>query len=416
MGMSNTFKTDLSHIALVLLAAGSSSRMGGTQKKEYLALSSGTVLSESAKPFLSVDFSRIFATLEHVVLVIKDTPHFESEKARAMEALFSDPFVKTALETKKLSVVAGGNTRAESVCKGLEALKDKHITAVLIHDGARAFVSPEIIFSVAEKTIHYGAAVPVIPSVDTQKQLGPDKTIHVHLDRETVVNVQTPQGFLFEPILACYQKALTIKNKSFTDDSAVWDSFPECTGAKKVYAVAGSQENKKITYPQDISAYTKESILRIGFGTDIHVLAHGRRFVLGGVEIPFNKGEVGHSDGDVLLHAIADALLGASARGDIGSYFPPSEEKWKDAQSADLLKIVWDDIKKSGWTLENLDCVIELEAPAFLPWRKTVIASIARILDVEEERIFVKAKTNEKQDSVGSGNAVKAYCTCLLKK
>ena len=131
---------------------------------------------------------------------------------------------------------------------------------------------------------------------------------------------------------------------------------------------------------------------------------------------PFEKGEDGHSDGDALLHAITDALLGASGMGDIGSFFPPEEAKWKDADSKELLKTVRNEVKKAGWQIENIDCVVKLEKPKFLPRRNEVINSIAKVLEVENTRVFVKAKTGEKMDSVGSGNAIEAWVTCLLSK
>lgn len=157
-------------------------------------------------------------------------------------------------------------------------------------------------------------------------------------------------------------------------------------------------------------------MIRIGLGYDKHILAENRRLILGGLVIPFEKGELGHSDGDVLLHAITDALLGAAGLGDIGSYFPPEEAKWKDADSATLLKTCWDDVKKAGWSLGNLDCVIALEKPKFLPYRTSVIESIANILGCPKEQIFVKAKTGEKIGDVGKGNCVEVYAVCLLEK
>lgn len=157
-------------------------------------------------------------------------------------------------------------------------------------------------------------------------------------------------------------------------------------------------------------------MIRIGSGYDIHRLSEGRKLLLGGIEIPFSKGEEAHSDGDVLLHAIIDALLGASALGDIGSFFPPEDEQWKDASSVSLLKIVWNKILEDGWNLENLDCIVKLEKPKFLPYRAKVIKSIAECLGVNENQVFVKAKTAEKLDSVGSSLAVEAWCSCLLSK
>ena len=157
-------------------------------------------------------------------------------------------------------------------------------------------------------------------------------------------------------------------------------------------------------------------MIHTGLGYDLHPLVEGRKLVLGGIEIPFNKGEAGHSDGDVLLHAITDSLLGAAGLGDIGSYFPPNESKWKDADSKELLKIVWADIKKEGWNLVNLDAVILLEQPKFLPYRNSVIASIASILNVDYSSVFVKAKTGEKMGKIGNGEAIEAFATCLLEK
>lgn len=157
-------------------------------------------------------------------------------------------------------------------------------------------------------------------------------------------------------------------------------------------------------------------MIRTGLGYDLHRLVAGRPLMLGGIEIPFDKGEDGHSDGDVLLHAITDALLGASGTGDIGEFFPPSDPRWKGADSRTLLATAWNEVRAKGWTLENLDCVIALQSPKFLPWRKHVCASIAAVLGVEADRVFVKAKTGEGLGPVGTGEAVEVWATCLLSK
>ncbi len=157
-------------------------------------------------------------------------------------------------------------------------------------------------------------------------------------------------------------------------------------------------------------------MIRVGIGYDLHKLVENRKLLLGGVQFDFNKGEDGHSDGDVLLHAITDALLGASGLGDIGSYFPPENAEWKDADSKKLLQIVWNDIQNENWKIINLDCVIKLEKPKFLPKRQEVIDSIAQILKIDRSQIFVKAKTGEKLPPVGTGDAVEAYVVCLLEK
>lgn len=157
-------------------------------------------------------------------------------------------------------------------------------------------------------------------------------------------------------------------------------------------------------------------MIRVGLGYDKHRLVEGRRLMLGGVEIPFEKGESGHSDGDALLHAITDALLGAGGLGDIGSYFPPDEPQWKDADSESLLKICWRDVLGAGFALGNLDCVIALEKPKFLPYREQVRESVAQILGVEKSQIFVKAKTGEKLGDIGESRAVEVWCVALLEK
>ena len=155
---------------------------------------------------------------------------------------------------------------------------------------------------------------------------------------------------------------------------------------------------------------------RIGLGYDIHRLVEGRRLLLGGVEFPFEKGEDGHSDGDVLFHAITDAVLGASGLGDIGSFFPPDEPQWKDADSAVLLQTVMEKVYSAGWKIENLDCVVKLEKPKFNPYRQQVINSIAGILKLDPSQVFVKAKTGEKLPPVGTSEAVEATVVCLLSR
>ena len=157
-------------------------------------------------------------------------------------------------------------------------------------------------------------------------------------------------------------------------------------------------------------------MIKVGLGYDIHRLIEGRKLLLGGVELPFEKGEDGHSDGDVLYHAITDAILGASGLGDIGSFFPPEEAKWKDADSAELLKTVMQKVYAEGWHIENIDCVVKLEKPKFIPYRQQVIESIASTLEIKPEQVFVKAKTGEKLPPVGTSEAVEATVVCLLSK
>ena len=157
-------------------------------------------------------------------------------------------------------------------------------------------------------------------------------------------------------------------------------------------------------------------MIRVGLGYDLHRLIEGRKLLLGGIELPFDRGEDGHSDGDVLFHAITDAVLGAAGLGDIGSFFPPEDPQWKDADSAKLLQTVMEKVRAAGWHIENLDCVIKLEKPKFIPYRRQVIESIARVLQIAPDQVFVKAKTGEKLPPVGTGDAVEATAVCLLSK
>ena len=157
-------------------------------------------------------------------------------------------------------------------------------------------------------------------------------------------------------------------------------------------------------------------IIRIGLGRDIHRMVAGRRFLLGGVEIPFEKGEIGHSDGDVLAHAICDAVLGAACLGDIGELYPPDDPTWKNADSLELLKAAWEKVQSHGWRLVNLDCTITCEMPKILLYRKSICRSLAKALEVEADKVFVKGKTNEGLGPVGAGEAVEALAVCLLEK
>lgn len=446
---------------LILTAAGSSSRMGQNGKKEYMPLGEGTVLSCSLKAFLSTgQFTAAVITVprngetaaRQALSADKELEALLKEANRSASGMES---IAAAPQPAGLFFIEGGSSRQNSIYNALLFLKKRYsppssdhteaADCVLVHDAARPFVTRKIIRDCIDCTQRWGAAVPAIPAVDTQKETAPDGTITRHLDRKTIAAVQTPQGFHLVPFIRCHEKAHE-QGLDCTDDTQVWDAFPELTGGRKVHIIQGDIMNKKITYPSDLPAAPGLSAtsdqqaesspsascspsatapqsgsghgagIRIGLGTDLHQLVEGRRFLLGGVEIPAAKGELGHSDADVLLHAITDALLGASGLGDIGSYFPPEEAQWKDADSSLLLKQVWADVRNDGWELVNLDCVVEFEKPKFLPWRQKVIDSIAAILGVAREQVFVKAKTNEGLDAVGSSQAIKAYCVCLLRR
>ena len=394
-------------------------------------MNGGTVLSSAAHIFLqTLPFSHCLVTYP---ATDREADRIEAER-KCREAIFADLFVKDAADISpdgahnktQFLFLPGGKTRQESVLHALEAAA-KNLPAqgkganplVFIHDGARPFVTADIIRDCKKTAERFGASVPALQPVDTQKAIDEKGFITRHLIRANLAAVQTPQVFRLQPLLEAHRSAAA-EQKECTDDTEIWDTY---AADGKTYMttkiVAGSSENKKITYPSDIPHKTAEEQtmnIRTGLGYDKHVLVEGRRLMLGGVEIPFEKGEAGHSDGDVLLHAITDALLGAAALGDIGSYFPPDEPKWKDADSKMLLQTVWKDIQAAGWSLGNMDCVIALEKPKFLPHRNAVRASIADVLGADVGQIFVKAKTGEKTGDVGSGKVVEAFVTCLLTR
>ncbi len=435
-------------VAVVITAAGSSTRMGG-QKKEYRSLGSpsATVLSVATEAFVSALAPQVFSDgrgkiqqtkedsplpfhLTHVVITIPPHSGSAGEQA-AKKALFSSPNLKSlwekpfqkSISTPQLVFVEGGESRQASVYKALQALTNPteqvdsqgEPEIVLIHDGARPFVTEEIILQVVAATQEQGAAACGIPPVDTQKEVDSQGFIVRHLQRDSLVAIQTPQGFRLKPLLQAHQRAAS-DNFETTDDTAIWGKY---VGPVKI--TLGSVDNKKITFPGDLphdTAHSKEAAmnLRTGLGYDLHRLEEGRTLILGGVVIPFHKGEAGHSDGDVLLHAITDALLGAAARSDIGELFPPSDIQWKGADSRQLLQAAWSIVTEAGWKLVNLDCVVAIQEPKILPHREAIRKSIAAILQVDVDQVFIKAKTGEKLGPVGNSEAVEVWATCLLTK
>ncbi len=414
--MKTTNSQKAEGLALVIVAAGSSSRMGGI-KKEYLPLQGGTVLSTATKAFLkTLHFSVVAVTFPNN----DDKALLEQARQKSEDALFADSEVKSFAGETQFIFVPGGKSRQLSVYNALKAVKLQFKGSnplVFIHDGARPFVTSEVISCACEAALENGAAAPGLQPVDTQDELDENGFIKRHLVRSELTAVQTPQVFMLDELLQAHEKAI-LSGREYTDDTEIWDLF---VPGGKVKIVQGDSRNKKITYREDIlpaqqDCTKEEKMIRTGLGYDKHALISGRPLMLGGIKIESDLGEDGHSDGDVLLHAITDALLGACGMGDIGSFFPPEEAKWKDADSKVLLKTVWDKITAEGWKLENLDCVVALEKPKFLPHRQNVIDSIAKVLGVESSQIFVKAKTGEKLGDVGQRRAVEVWAACLLSK
>lgn len=394
-GRSGLFALHEGRTAAVIVAGGSSSRMGGVDK-QFARLRGVPVLALSA---LSYERAR---SVDEIVIVTR------AGMENAVEELCRAHGV-----TKLKCAVAGGETRQASVLCGLSAVSGD-ITLAAVHDGARPLVETAHIEGVIHAARQYGAAVLAAPARDTVK-LADDGFVASTPDRERVFLAQTPQAFY----LPWYLEAVKVGGAaSFTDDSALLENagFP-------VKIVPGDSRNIKLTTPEDFliaeALFTeKESReamnrkIRIGHGYDVHRLAPGRRLVLCGVEIPFEAGLMGHSDADVAAHAVSDALLGAAALGDIGGHFPDSAGEFKDADSMELLQRVVMLVHREGFSVNNLDLTIVAEKPKLAPFIPEMRQRLAAACGVDLADISIKATTEEGLGLAGEGIA--AHCVCLI--
>ena len=372
--------------ALILTAGGHSTRFGGG-KKEYIEIEGETIIRRSLRPFLSLPY------LKRVVVTYPKGQREEMTKA-----------VGDIAEGIPLSFVEGGETRTLSVKNGVSFLSSfSDYSLIAVHDGARPFVSVATIercLSAAEVT---GGAVPALKFPDAVKRCSAEGDIIESLDRNGLLRVQTPQVFSRDDLISAY--ASLSEKESYDDDASLFLSR-----GGRVKAVEGNEENIKITWKSDLRK--KEGEMRIGFGNDIHRLVENRPLMMGGIALPHTKGEEAHSDGDVLLHALIDALLGAAAKGDIGCLFPPEDKKWKDRDSKELLATV---LSLLEIEIINIDAVITLEGFRLKPYTAAIRESLSTLLSLPVDRISVKAKTNEGLDSLGKGEAVKAEVVVLVK-
>ncbi len=311
--------------------------------------------------------------------------------------------------TEDIKLVIGGKTRSESVMNGLKEVETPY---VFIHDAARPLISKDAILSI-EKALEYHDAVLLVEKMTSALKQNTPNGIQ-SLDRESYVLAQTPQAFLTEKIRFAY-----IRNHvPYDDDIALYQAFyPE----EKIHTVINEEPNLKVTYQEDL-AYVKAVLkerdehMRIGHSFDIHQLVEGRSLWLGGIEIPFEKGLLGHSDADVLLHAISEAILGALALGDLGTHFPDTDPKYKGIDSKLILKEVHDAMHHRGYQIGNIDATVFAEVPKLNPHMLKIRESIARLLSIPLDLVSVKATTYEKMDAIGEQKAMAAEAVVLLKK
>ncbi|NGM85372.1 2-C-methyl-D-erythritol 2,4-cyclodiphosphate synthase [Paenibacillus sp. 7124] len=385
-------------VGVVVVAAGRGTRMGTAESKQYLMLQGKPIIVHTLELF------QRHGLISEIVLVAGAE---DLDRCRNWTEAYGLSKVK--------AIVAGGTERQHSVYRGLGQLSTEW---VMVHDGVRPFVRPADIECCYEEAVRTGAAVLAVPVKDTIKQVDNRGSVLSTPDRRSLWAIQTPQTFRLSELLAAYEAA---DKDGFvgTDDS----SLAERAGIE-VAVVEGSYGNIKITTPDDLeyAEFTvrhKErgtGMIAVGQGFDVHQLVEGRPCIIGGVTIPYEKGLLGHSDADVLLHAISDAILGALGLGDIGRHFPDTDPAFKDADSLKLLEHVWALAKERGYRLGNVDSTIIAQKPKMAPYIPQMAEIIARALEAEPSQVNVKATTTEQLGFTGRGEGIAAQSiVCLLQ-
>ena len=368
-------------VTAIITAAGKGSRMGASLPKQFLKIGNKTILEKAILPFEEAE------CIDHI-LVVSGAEFVEVCQDICKEM------------TKVRKVIAGGKERQDSVNNALELVEEGY---VLIHDGARPYITEKVILNVLEDVSKVGAAVAAVPVKDTIRQQCEDggKT----LKRSELYSVQTPQGFEVSLIKEAFAKAY---EDGFygTDDAGLVDRM-----GKTVAISEGDYANIKITTKEDMPVE-----VRIGTGFDVHRLVEGRKCIICGVDIPFERGLLGHSDADVALHALMDAMLGAAALGDIGKHFPDTDPKYKGISSIKLLEYVNQFIAAEGYSLGNADVTIMAQKPKMLPHIQEMRENIAKALNVPVSAINVKATTTEKLGFVGREEGIAAEAVCILNR
>lgn len=383
-------------VCAVVVAAGSSSRMGGSVPKQLMELCGKPVLSHTLSAFEKTP------EVETVVVVCR-----EEDMARIKEI--------TENFSKIKALVPGGKTRQASVAAGVKAAGECGFVA--IHDGARPLITPEEIRQVVADAKIWGASTLAAPVTDTIKTAGEQELVEETLDRSILRAVQTPQVFRKDEYVRAMEAAKAA-GKDFTDDCQLMEF-----SGKPVHLCPGKRSNLKLTTPEDflfargilMEREERKNGMRIGHGYDVHRLTEGRKLILGGVEIPWDKGLFGHSDADVLAHAIADALLGAAALGDIGKLFPDNDPAYKGADSLKLLAEVCRRVREAGYEVENIDATILAQAPKLRPYIDRMRENLAAACGISPGQVSVKATTEEGLGFTGAGEGMAAHSVCLLR-
>lgn len=406
-------------VAAVVVAAGRGIRIGGGTPKQYRRVGGQAVLT------------RTLAALAADDAIARIQPVIAADAADFFQSCLEE--LAPALRAKITQPVEGGTTRQLSVRAGLEALATGDAPEiVLVHDAARPYVDSALIARAIAAGRDHGAAVPGVPVTDTVKRvvdIAPGiGRVHETPPREHLRAVQTPQAFVFGPLLGAHRDAAAQGLDGFTDDGALaeWAGLP-------VVVFAGDIANRKITQPADLieadRAFATATtdlpapgaramttyVTRLGTGFDVHAFTTGDHVWLGGVKIPADRGVLAHSDGDVALHALTDALLGAIADGDIGTHFPPSDERWRGASSDQFLAHACDLVRARGGRIDHLDITVLAEAPRIGKHREEIRARIAAIAGVPLGAVSIKATTTEKLGFVGRAEGLAAQAAATVR-
>jgi 2-C-methyl-D-erythritol 4-phosphate cytidylyltransferase / 2-C-methyl-D-erythritol 2,4-cyclodiphosphate synthase len=381
--------------AAILVAAGRGLRAGAGGPKQYRPIGGQTVIFRAMAPFSNhPQVSNV-----QPVLHLDDVAMFSA----AVSGLRHEPPAE------------GGATRQQSVRAGLEALAAHQPDIVLIHDAARPFVSEGLISRAIEAVGRTGAAIPTIPVADTIKLVDNSGNVETTPERARLRIAQTPQAFSYDAILSAHRRAAREQRHDFTDDAALaeWAGLTVAT-------FEGDVANMKLTTPEDFLREEARlaSLLgdvRTGTGYDVHAFGAGDHLMICGVRIPHTKGFLAHSDGDVGLHALVDAILGALADGDIGSHFPPSDPQWKGAASHKFLRYAVERVATRGGRIANLEVTLICERPKIGPLRDTMRARIAEITGIDISRVAVKATTSERLGFTGREEGIAATASATIR-
>lgn len=385
-------------VAVLIVAAGRGLRAGGETPKQYRELAGRPVLRHALAPFLAEGaIGRIVA-----VIGADDEMLYAQSVSGLSQAQLATP-------------VIGGETRQDSVRIGLQSLAaDGFDGIVLIHDAARPFVSPALIARALTAARQGLAAIPALAVTDTIKRIDAAGQVAETPPRDRLVSVQTPQAFRFRPLLAAHEAAAAESLTGFTDDAALME-----WAGHAVATFPGDAENVKLTHPQDFATATerleRRLTVRVATGYDVHAFTAGDYVWLGGVRIPHDQGVKAHSDGDVALHALTDALLGTLAEGDIGTHFPPSDPQWRGASSDRFLSFAAARIAERGGRIDHLDLTIVCEAPKVGPHRDAIRARIAEVAGIGLDRVAIKATTSERMGFTGRGEGLVAFATATVR-